>query len=163
MSQCPCGTESSYESCCEIYHKGAKSPETAEKLMRARYSAFAKSQIDFIASTHLPGTEDFDPKEAKVWADGSEWLGLEIVKTEKGNESDNKGVVEFKARYKDKASDKTLVHHEIATFEKQNSTWYYKDGQIYGLAPIKRTEPKIGRNDPCLCGSGKKYKKCCAA
>jgi uncharacterized protein YecA (UPF0149 family) len=24
-----------------------------------------------------------------------------------------------------------------------------------------RAEPKIGRNDPCLCGSGKKYKKCC--
>ena len=27
--------------------------------------------------------------------------------------------------------------------------------------PIKRTEAKIGRNDPCPCGSGKKYKKCC--
>ncbi|HEX7192492.1 MAG TPA: preprotein translocase subunit SecA [Thermoanaerobaculia bacterium] len=27
-------------------------------------------------------------------------------------------------------------------------------------APTKRTEPKIGRNDPCWCGSGKKYKKC---
>lgn len=28
-------------------------------------------------------------------------------------------------------------------------------------APIKHTEPKVGRNDPCPCGSGKKYKKCC--
>jgi hypothetical protein len=27
--------------------------------------------------------------------------------------------------------------------------------------PTVRTTPKIGRNDPCLCGSGKKYKKCC--
>jgi len=27
--------------------------------------------------------------------------------------------------------------------------------------PIRREEPKIGRNDPCPCGSGKKYKKCC--
>ncbi len=27
--------------------------------------------------------------------------------------------------------------------------------------PIKRKEPKVGRNDPCPCGSGKKYKKCC--
>ncbi|MBR0238279.1 MAG: SEC-C domain-containing protein [Thermoguttaceae bacterium] len=27
--------------------------------------------------------------------------------------------------------------------------------------PIRRTEPKIGPNDPCPCGSGKKYKKCC--
>ncbi|MEW6381948.1 MAG: preprotein translocase subunit SecA [bacterium] len=28
-------------------------------------------------------------------------------------------------------------------------------------APIQRKQPKVGRNDPCLCGSGKKYKKCC--
>jgi preprotein translocase subunit SecA len=28
-------------------------------------------------------------------------------------------------------------------------------------APIHRTEPRVGRNDPCPCGSGKKYKKCC--
>jgi len=27
--------------------------------------------------------------------------------------------------------------------------------------PIRRSEPKVGRNDPCPCGSGKKYKKCC--
>ena len=27
--------------------------------------------------------------------------------------------------------------------------------------PYRRTEPQIGRNDPCPCGSGKKYKKCC--
>ncbi len=29
------------------------------------------------------------------------------------------------------------------------------------VEPIVRSEPKIGRNDPCPCGSGKKYKKCC--
>ena len=28
------------------------------------------------------------------------------------------------------------------------------------IATVKRDEPKIGRNDPCWCGSGKKYKKC---
>jgi hypothetical protein len=31
------------------------------------------------------------------------------------------------------------------------------------FAPIKKTKPKIGRNEPCTCGSGKKYKKCCGA
>jgi len=30
-------------------------------------------------------------------------------------------------------------------------------------APIRRKEKKVGRNDPCPCGSGKKYKKCCGA
>ena len=29
------------------------------------------------------------------------------------------------------------------------------------LKPIVRDAPKVGRNDPCLCGSQKKYKKCC--
>jgi preprotein translocase subunit SecA len=27
--------------------------------------------------------------------------------------------------------------------------------------PPKRSGPKVGRNDPCPCGSGKKYKQCC--
>jgi preprotein translocase subunit SecA len=29
--------------------------------------------------------------------------------------------------------------------------------------PVKRNVPKVGRNDPCPCGSGKKYKSCCGA
>ena len=29
--------------------------------------------------------------------------------------------------------------------------------------PVERDAPKVGRNDPCPCGSGKKYKKCCGA
>jgi preprotein translocase subunit SecA len=33
-------------------------------------------------------------------------------------------------------------------------------GPIQKIAPIRREEPKVGRNDPCWCGSGKKYKKC---
>ena len=37
-------------------------------------------------------------------------------------------------------------------------------GHGHGHAPLityKRAGPKTGRNDPCPCGSGKKYKKCC--
>ncbi|MEN9578603.1 MAG: hypothetical protein RJA70_1612 [Pseudomonadota bacterium] len=30
-------------------------------------------------------------------------------------------------------------------------------------SPARRSEPKVGRNDPCPCGSGKKFKKCCAS
>ena len=32
----------------------------------------------------------------------------------------------------------------------------------HGLPPVpfRRAEPKLGRNDPCFCGSGRKYKKC---
>ncbi|MGB1403116.1 MAG: SEC-C metal-binding domain-containing protein [Porticoccaceae bacterium] len=27
--------------------------------------------------------------------------------------------------------------------------------------PITRVAPKVGRNDPCICGNGRKFKKCC--
>ena len=37
---------------------------------------------------------------------------------------------------------------------------YWRDGP---RQPIRRAEPKQGRNDPCACGSGKKFKKCCGA
>jgi len=38
---------------------------------------------------------------------------------------------------------------------------YWRSGAA-GSEPIRRAEPKIGRNDPCPCGSGKKYKRCCS-
>ncbi len=93
---CPCGTQKSYEECCGPLHEGSKA-KTAEELMRSRYSAFVKKNIDYIGATHVPGTTDFDPAEAKDWADNSIWNGLDIVKTEKGQEDDKFGVVEFKA------------------------------------------------------------------
>lgn len=147
---CPCGIQKSYEECCGPLHEGAKA-ETAEELMRSRYSAFVKKNIDYIGATHLPGTTDFDPTEAKEWADTSIWNGLEIVKTEKGLKDDKFGVVEFKALYSDK-NDNNYVHHEVAKFKKQDDTWYYDDGQIVGHEPLRRTAPKVGRNEPCVCG-----------
>lgn len=34
-------------------------------------------------------------------------------------------------------------------------------GHDHDNTPFVRSEPKIGANDPCHCGSGKKFKKCC--
>jgi len=34
-------------------------------------------------------------------------------------------------------------------------------GEDVSATPVKREKEKVGRNDPCPCGSGKKYKKCC--
>lgn len=162
MSNCPCGQEIEYKECCEPFHKGDQLPSTAQKLMRARYSGFVKNQIQFIADTHIPGTEDFDIDEARQWATTSTWKGLEVVKSQKGTEADDTGIVEFKALYADK-DNKDYLHHEIATFKKLEGRWFYEDGQIVGTGPIVRSTPKIGRNDPCTCGSGKKFKKCCGA
>lgn len=158
---CPCGTTNTYDQCCGPLHAGEAKAQSAAELMRSRYSAFVKNQIQYIADTHVPGTKDFNLKEAQEWATKSVWKGLEIVKEQKGKAQDNMGVVEFKAHYSDD-QDKDYIHHEIATFKKEGDTWYYEDGQIVGLAPLTRPTPKVGRNEPCLCGSGKKFKKCCA-
>jgi SEC-C motif domain protein len=157
---CPCGSGKSYEECCEKLHSGQERAASAELLMRARYSAFEKNEIDFIEKTHKPGTTDFDREEAQKWATQSTWLGLDVVKTLKGSESDQEGIVEFKAHYSNEEGNK-FQHHEIAKFEKIDGHWFYSDGDVVGLGPLKRTTPKIGRNEPCPCGSGKKYKKCC--
>ena len=162
MDACPCGSEKEYSQCCQPYHEKKENPDTAEKLMRARYSAFVKNEINFIGETHIPGTEDFDLTEAKRWAEESTWKGLQIVNTKQGTPEHSSGIGEFKALYADQ-NGKDYLHHEISTFKKINDIWYYEDGQIVGTGPIKRATPKVGRNEPCPCGSGKKYKKCCGA
>lgn len=162
METCPCGSEKEYEKCCGVFHKGEAQAPTAEALMRARYSAFATHNIKYIGSTHIPGTADFDEAEAQEWAVNSKWKKLEIVKTFKGKENNDDGVVEFKAYYTDKDGN-DFCHHEISNFKKEDKKWYYQEGQIVGTQPIKRATPKVGRNEPCPCGSGKKFKKCCGA
>ena len=39
--------------------------------------------------------------------------------------------------------------------------WIWDEDFLATQQPFVRQNPKIGRNDPCPCGSGKKYKKCC--
>nr|WP_307776250.1 YchJ family metal-binding protein [uncultured Cetobacterium sp.] len=132
--------------------------KTAEELMRARYKAFENGNIEFLVDTHDMDTRDnLDVDETKKWALESKWQGLEIISVEAGQEDDNEGVVEFKATYEEKG--KTVVHHERSKFIKKDGNWYY-----HGWIPLQGTivkEVRIGRNDPCTCGSGKKYKKCC--
>lgn len=151
---CPCGAQETFSKCCEPYLLGKKTASTPEILMRSRYTAYVKANIDYIEKTQTDNS-DFNKNEALTWASESEWLGLEI-KNAKRN------VVEFIARYKIKGQDKICVHQEISEFVKNDEKWFFKKGTIVGAQPIKRTEAKVGRNDPCPCGSGKKYKKCCA-
>lgn len=160
MSSCSCGNAKEYSKCCEPFINGDDHADTAEKLMRSRYSAYVHNKVKHIANTQLDVGEAFDEKEASRWATDSDWQGLEVVSTERGDGDHKTGIVEFKASYNDKEGN-LCIHHEISNFRKKDDQWYYVDGQIVGAEPIRRTSPKVGRNDPCSCGSGKKYKKCC--
>jgi len=161
MSNCPCGSEQPYSSCCEPAHNGSCPSKTAEALMRSRYSAYVKKCIPYLGeSLHPDHRDDWSEEDTITWADNSEWLSLEILATEKGLENDTEGMVEFVATYME-GKQKTR-HHELSRFMKVNDKWCYVDGATPKPETIRNTTPKIGRNEPCPCGSGKKYKKCCA-
>jgi preprotein translocase subunit SecA len=61
----------------------------------------------------------------------------------------------FRIQIAEPESVETLVKPK-----EQEMSYSHNDGTVK-KAPVKRMADKVGRNDPCPCGSGKKYKKCC--
>jgi SEC-C motif-containing protein len=156
---CPCGNEAKFASCCQPLIQGKKKAETAEQLMRARYTAFSTGAIDFIIDSHHSKTRDqVKREEVEEWSKKSDWLGLKVLETAQGGPKDNEGVVVFHAKYR--AEGKEHDHLEHSQFERENGEWKFLDAQGIQQGPLRREGPKVGRNDPCPCGSGKKFKKC---
>ncbi len=139
--------------------KGERRAKTAVELMKARYLAYSTGNIDFIINSHDPKTRENVSKEAtEKWSRSAHWLGLEIRSCEDGGVNDKEGSVEFVARFE--LGGRTIAHHEKAFFRKINDAWFFVDGHEVPETYV-RSAPKVGRNDPCPCGSGKKYKFCC--
>ncbi len=158
--KCACGSGKEFVECCEPFLTGKKKPQTAEQLMRSRYVAFTLANMDYIDVTNHESTRgDIDREANEAWARQSEWLGLEILKTQAGGPNDDSGQVEFVVQFKIKGE--THKHHELSEFKKEAGQWYFVDGKDPRKVTVRREGPKVGRNDPCPCGSGKKYKKCC--
>lgn len=147
MNTCPCGSNKDYNDCCGIYISGKELPDSPEALMRSRYTAYAQINIDYIGSTMKgPALQHFNADEAREWAQKLTWEGLTVLHSKTLGA---KGWVEFLAKYSVHGHHQSL--HELSEFMLENGKWYYIDG----------TTPKVGRNDLCFCGSGKKFKKCC--
>ena len=108
--------------------------------MRSRYSAYVLKDNDYLRKSWHPSTR---PAELDVSGDGTPWQRLLIVSADKEH-------VEFAAFYQGGQL------HERSRFVCEGGQWFYLDGE--SLPPI---EEKTGRNAPCPCGSGKKYKRCC--
>ena len=141
---CPCKSGKTFGECCGPIISGEKKAETPEALMRARYSSYVTGDVLFLKSSATEEVQaEFDENASKAWSAAAEWHGLEIIC----------------ATYT--ANGEFCNHHEVATFVKDGGEWKFEDGTIVGETPVVRETPKVGRNDPCPCGSGKKYKKCC--
>jgi len=161
VKDCHCGSQIKFNECCEPFLSGELLPSTAEKLMRARYSAFCMGNVDYIVNSHHPDTRnEIDAKEVKDWALNAKWNSLEVLNIQKGQAGDEAGIVEFVANYDWQGAPQK--HHEVAHFKIEDGTWFFVDGQLVKQT-LRRSTPKVGRNDPCPCESGKKFKKCCGA
>jgi SEC-C motif domain protein len=132
---CPCGHPVPYSDCCEPYLTGKAKAPTAEALMRSRYTAYSKglAHIDYLIATwHPKAAKSRDRTGLPRSLQGTRWLGLTILKTQKGQPADKRGVVEFVARYQDTADQNPVPTvqqlRERSRFVQEQGQWFYVDG-----------------------------------
>ncbi|UTM56357.1 YchJ family metal-binding protein [Photobacterium sp. CCB-ST2H9] len=154
---CPCGSHRPLTDCCAPVHQNPSAAHHPEQLMRARYSAHVLGLVDFVVATYHPSCKAEQYRDAIAESVHSEWLRLEVCDSQIASETE--GYVEFKAFYQEQGEKHCL--HEKSRFLREmvgnSQQWFYIDGEY----PENAAPVKVGRNDPCPCGSGKKFKKCC--
>jgi len=160
MTLCTCGSGQAFDACCGPIIEGAP-PATAEALLRSRYTAFATGNTAYLIETLAPEMRDeFDQIEAESTAAGAEWQKLDVRTVIGGGVDDDTGTIEFVADFRLRGEPR--IHHELSQFRREEGRWLCAGGQMNPKQPPRQVD-KVGRNDPCPCGSGKKYKKCCGA
>ncbi|WP_227430285.1 YchJ family protein [Psychrobacter sp. I-STPA6b] len=172
---CPCSQHTysintltrSYADCCQPLHQsfqtGQQFATTAEQLMRSRYSAFVLQNIDYIVATTLPSQQPLLDKSAiKTWAKQTDWAGLEIVH-HNPKIGKRHAQVEFKAYFT--TAEGLQCHHELSTFVKIKVKSGDKIAEGKALEKWFFVDPtvnlSISQKQPCICGSGEKFKRCC--
>jgi len=127
-TDCPCGSGKIYHECCRPLHIGKAHAETAEELMRSRYSAYFFRLVDYIYSTTHPNVRG---PELIVELDNTindmMWRKLQILQTSKGSAEDKKGKVEFIAQYHHEGKFHEM--HEKSRFRKHKGRWKYLDAR----------------------------------
>ncbi|WP_339651348.1 YchJ family protein [Halopseudomonas pelagia] len=151
-SECPCGTGKQYHECCQPLHTDAPALD-AEQLMRSRYSAYALGLVDYLVSSTLPAQQSLlDYQAMAQWSSTSTWLGLDVEAAPPVDQHAQRAQVTFAAHWADPDGQRHS-HRECSDFVRKQDRWFFIDPNH----PIQ-----AGRNDPCPCGSGKKFKQCCS-
>jgi len=123
--------------------------------MRSRFTAYAMHNASYLLDTWdatvRPELIDFSKEKVN-------WQRLEIGNIKKGGAKDAKGLVEFKAYYLQDGEE--YVMNEISQFVKRVGGWFYLDGLVKSIGKVGLLT-NLGKNAPCSCGSGKKFKRCC--
>ncbi len=162
--QCPCqqleSTPLSFSACCSPHLSGATTPQTAQALMRSRYSAYALGDIDYLINSWWPEQQkQLDVDAITLWSNNSDWRGLKIHNYRQGSAEDTEGWVDFSAFWiESNNSGQLQQHRENSYFKRLNKRWYFIEARASNSdQPVE----KLSRNSLCPCGSGKKYKRCC--
>lgn len=134
---CPCGIQSRYVDCCEIYLRGKAFAPTAEALMRSRYSAYSKGDVEYLIQTQYPKKRKKTDRQMLLKTiENTSWMELTVLKTQKGGTDDRRGIVEFVAQYRGlKLTDPIYQLHERSRFVKEDGVWFYQDGD--NLPPVQ--------------------------
>jgi SEC-C motif domain protein len=141
---CPCGSTISTPQCCELYLSGNAVAPTAEALMRSRYTAYSQGNVDYLIATLHPKSRRPDDRPTLLQSvQAMRWMGLRIIKTQRGQAQDKRGIVEFVASYqpaqKNSLRNMDVMNqlHERSRFVKEGEQWFYVDGDI--LPPLTST------------------------
>ena len=121
-SACPCGGGLFAECCGKFIYQHAI-PQTAEALMRSRYTAYVLREEGYLKATWYGSSRPTEPLFENDH--GFKWIGLTVCNHE---QDENWATVEFIARYK--ANGRAHRLHEISRFTRENGRWFYLDGQF---------------------------------
>ena len=123
---CPCGSAQDLQNCCGPALAGTATPQTAEALMRSRYTASVMGDDAYLAATWHSTTRPADASAPS----GIDWRRLRIRATVKGGPNDDTGEVEFVAHFRTADGTRDFLH-ERSTFGRENGRWVYVDGELF--------------------------------
>jgi SEC-C motif-containing protein len=125
---CPCASKLTFDRCCEPYLDGKKIPDTAEKLMRSRFSAYALGRADYLAATTAAAErEKLDVEELARYCRAVRCISLKVLDTKAGGPGDETGEVVFHAKLL--INGKRMLHWERSRFVREEGRWTYLDGE----------------------------------
>lgn len=139
---------------------------TEDKRINTDIEDLAQTRLYQVVREIIKGTDDGGNADLQV-------LGVKLTVIRTLNELENQIEI-IKSEYKVFAEFISEFLSDIDALKGTDRLWdkyrrlyciaagYPEDARLYTSEPARTNdEPKVGRNDPCPCGSGKKYKKCC--
>jgi SEC-C motif-containing protein len=125
---CPCTSGLVFEKCCAPFLSGQRLPETAQALMRSRFTAYAEVRVDYLVQTTAKEKkQEINVAELRQYCENIRCISLKIQKTESGGKNDETGTVLFHASLQ--MNKRRVLHRELSQFVREDGWWVYVSGE----------------------------------